>query len=129
MGDEHSREHLFALTESLRPLHKALLDETKVEYERDSGPIGNPAALLQLLTGAPFFAWLRPLSGYMADLDELLDEPEPLAPSRAAGMRARLEALLIDPAGGFAPRYLEMLQRSAEVVIAHAVMRAALSRV
>jgi hypothetical protein len=123
-----ARSGLVTLAAALRPLHKALLDEQRLEYERAHGDVANPAALLQLVTADPAFAWLRGLSGLMADLDELIDDPEPIAADRAKRMRARLEALLIEEPA-FAERYREMLQRSAEVVIAHAAVRGALGRI
>ncbi|KQR04710.1 hypothetical protein [Deinococcus sp. Leaf326] len=67
------RSRLDALSKSLRAFHSALLDFAKGEYEFLNGPVGGPFALYALVTGDPAFQWLRPLSGLMATLDEVLD--------------------------------------------------------
>jgi hypothetical protein len=79
----------------------------------------------------PFFAWLRPLSGLMADIDEGLDDPSPLVHSHAADARAAVEALLEPPAGAprdFADAYAALLQVEADLVLAVGHLRRALGR-
>ena len=120
------RTQLAQVAESLRALHKQLMEEARSDYEREHGPIPSPAALLGLLMSAQQFAWLRPLSGAMAELDELLDLPDP-QPEHGRLVRVRFEALITDDGdGAFGVRYREMLQRSPEVVMAHAAVRIAL---
>ena len=121
----HSRRraHLAQVAEALRALHRHLMEETRRDYEREVGPVGAPAALLNLLMTDPYFQWLRPLSRAMVDLDELLDVPEPDA-AQAAHVRRRFEALVTDEAeGNFGERYRRYLQRSVDVVAAHAEVR------
>lgn len=120
------RENLSRVAESLRALHKQLMEEARRDYERERGPVGSPAALLQLLMTDEWFAWLRPLSGAMVELDELLDLPAP-QPEHAQRVRLRFEAMVTDDGDGpFGVRYREYLQRSADVVMAHAAVRIAL---
>lgn len=120
------RENLSRVAESLRALHKLLMEEARRDYEKERGPVPSPAALLQLLMTDESFAWLRPLSGAMVELDELLDLPAP-APEQAARVRIRFEAMVTDDGDGpFGARYREYLQRSADVVMAHAAVRIAL---
>jgi hypothetical protein len=122
---EDQRAALEAVAAALRPLHKALVDVTTVAWEREHGRVPGPAALFHLLIQEPFFAWLRPMSGLMAELDELLDEEGPVG---AAGMRARVEALITENGHHFAARYLEILQQEPDVVMAHAALRRALAQ-
>lgn len=71
--DAMVRGRLTALAGALRHFHSALLDFAKGEYEFLHGPVGGPFALYSLVMNDPSFQWLRPLSGLMATLDEVLD--------------------------------------------------------
>jgi len=122
---EDHRAALQAVAAALRPLHKALVDVTTVEWEREHGRVPGPGALFQLLIKEPFFAWLRPMSGLMAEIDERLDEEGPV---RTEGIRARVEALITEGGHDFAGRYLEILQSHPNVVLEHATLRRALAR-
>lgn len=122
---------LTALTHSLRKLHLALIEHTRIAYERVHGSVGGPGELLQLLTRAPEFAWLHPLSELMAWIDELLDpkrDPRP-QPEEAAAVRNELSRMLgitLDRGHPFAARYLPVLQESPHAVMAHSAVREAL---
>lgn len=120
------RDNLNQVAVSLRALHRELMEEARRDYEKERGPVGSPAALLQLLMTDDWFAWLRPLSGAMVELDELLDLPAPQA-EHARRVRLRFEALVTDDGDGlFGVRYREYLQSSPDVVMAHAAVRIAL---
>ncbi|TMB25238.1 MAG: hypothetical protein E6J62_16690 [Deltaproteobacteria bacterium] len=122
---------LTALTNSLRKLHLALIEHTRIAYERVHGSVAGPGELLQLLTRDPEFAWLHPLSELMAWVDELLDprrDPRP-QPEEAAAVRNELSRMLgitHDPTHPFAARYLPVLQDSPHAVMGHAAVREAL---
>jgi hypothetical protein len=122
---------LTALTNTLRKLHLALIEHTRIAYERVHGSVAGPGELLQLLTRAPEFAWLHPLSELMAWIDELLDpkrDPRP-QPEEAAAVRNELSRMLgitPDPGHPFAARYLPVLQESPHAVMAHSAVREAL---
>lgn len=73
MTDAPIRNRLNALAPALRHFHSALLDFAKGEYEFLHGPVGSPFELYSLVMNHPDFQWLRPLSGLMATLDEVLD--------------------------------------------------------
>ncbi|GHF52470.1 hypothetical protein HNQ07_003173 [Deinococcus metalli] len=73
MTDAAVRSKLTALVPALRHFHSALLDFAKEEYEFLHGPVKGPYALYSLVMNDPAFQWLRPLSGIMATLDEVLD--------------------------------------------------------
>ena len=68
--------HLDNLFRALLRLHKALLDDERVSYERVHGRIASNGEFLQLVLGDAWFAWLRPLSQLMAKLDGLGEEDE-----------------------------------------------------
>jgi hypothetical protein len=128
------RRRLDQLSHSLRPLHKSLLDVVQAEYERGHGPVGGPLKLYQLVTSDPFFAWLHPMSALMAEIDELVDQEEPIGLEAAAAIRAALENLVGDRgqspvAGSFVARYLAVLQSEPKVVLLHAQMRKRLDEI
>lgn len=122
------RRRLDELSHALRPLHKALIDLVQAEYEVGHGPVGGPLKLYQLVTSDPFFAWLHPMSALMAEIDELVDQKEPIAVAEAAALRAALENLVSDcgrepKPDSFVARYLAVLQDNPHVVMLHAKMR------
>ncbi len=101
----------------LLELHRMLLALVRVDYEKEHGPVANPGAMLQLVIGHEAFAWLRPLSKLLVDLDD-----EDLVPDAGAA-RAAVERLM--SAGNvFWERYSEVLQSTPAVALEHAeVMR------
>ena len=105
-------------------LHKVLLDRQHEAYERDYGPV-MPARLLQLVLTSEQFAWLRPLSGLMARIDEAVDDSE-TSRTTVEGLFREVHGLLrSNRQGAFETRYRDALQESPDVVIAHAdVVRA-----
>lgn len=114
------RDRLRDLSRRLLRLHKILLDRERRAYERQHGTIPS-ATLLRLLLQDEHFAWLRVLSGLIAQIDEAVDVEEAIGPEGA--QRAFDEAYRLLRSGGdgeFQGRYRLALQASPEVVMAHA---------
>jgi hypothetical protein len=88
------RAKLDELARALRQTHSALLEAVKADFEKFNGAIGGPYHFFQLVTNDPFFQWLRPLSGMMASLDELIDEKRLLRPEEIAELRVAIHGLL-----------------------------------
>ena len=110
-------------------LHALLMDRERRAYERTYGPV-SPGELLRLLLGDEQFAWLRSLSGLMAQVDEVVDASEPVAAADAERLRrATYRLLKSDDGGVFHEKYREALQDSPDVVMAHAKITAALQPV
>lgn len=102
-SDAQVRQKLTALAQSLRAFHSALLDFAKGEYEFLHGPVGGPFALYSLVMNDPAFQWLRPLSGLMATLDEVLDQKDTTLTERnVADVRQALGLLFADTDTHFA---------------------------
>jgi hypothetical protein len=76
--DAAIRQPLQELRDALLDLHKTLIDSERAVYETNVGPINSPHHFLQLLSGDPWFAWLRPVSQLIVAMDEALDAKEPL---------------------------------------------------
>ena len=118
------REHLTGLREALLRLHKALIESERTDFEKTFGRIASPYQFLHLLTTDPWFAWLRPLSQLVAEMDETLDAKEPLTAVAADALAGQAKRLLVPLADGdgFSGHYDEALQRDPDVVFAHAAM-------
>ena len=118
------RLRLSALRESLLALHKVLLESERASYEATFGKITSPYQFLQLLTNDPWFAWLAPMTQLITAMDEMLDAQEPLTVAGVGAIEAQTRTLLVptESGDGFSKHYDEALQRSPDVVFAHAAM-------
>ncbi len=122
-GRSRTTSSLRDLRARLTRLHKMLLDDERARYEVTHGPVAGPA-LLQLVLHHEQFAWMRSLSAMIAAIDEAFDETEaPLDDITVDGFFRAAHALL--RSGGDSPfetKYRETLQRSPDVVMAHAAV-------
>ena len=121
------RAALREMSKQLMPLHRALIEAARADYTSGVNVVTGPGHLLQLLNEDPFFAWLKPLTSLIVDIDEMARTD--FEPKDAQAIPARVERLFganVDPA--FAEHYIPMLQRDVDVAIAHAAVRQALSR-
>ena len=76
--------------------------------------------MIELLQNDPFFAWLKPLTAVIVDIDEKARTDFESADVDA--VVNRIEQLLADQ------KYIEMLQRDVDVASHHAALRRALQR-
>ena len=114
------RRQLEDVRRGLLRVHKALLDDARIRYEREQGRIESSNALLQLVLNDPWFAWLHPLSGLVVQIDELMAAD---APTKADGEALLNQARMLlrpDETGeGFQRRYHRAIQDVPDVLIAH----------
>jgi hypothetical protein len=105
----------------LLALHKSLLDDTRAQYEMDRGRVAGPGALLQLVIGDPWFAWLHQISEIVVRIDEMAEADAAVSESDARGLMAQIDKLLVPAENGdaFSRRYYEAIQRQPAVVLAH----------
>jgi hypothetical protein len=124
-SQDASLDNLFP---ALLRLHKALLDDERVSYERVHGRIPSNGAFLQLALNDAWFAWLRPLSQLIAKLDELSESNDPAPREAIPALLASVQRLLTptEEGEGFGRQYHDALQRSPDVVLEHAAVRALL---
>ena len=126
--DTAQRTKLTSLGRALRDLHKQLIHIESQYF----GAVGGPLELLQLVTNHPNFAWLQKLSGLMAQMDERLDEEEPVTAEEAVTFRRAIEALIGPSEQGdleFRAKYNAMLHDGPELVMAHGAVRKQLSEI
>jgi hypothetical protein len=120
--------HLDHLFQALLRLHKALLDDERMSYERVHGRIPSNGAFLQLVLGDAWFAWLRPLSQLTVKLDELMEEGGASSRTNIIALLTSARTLLTptEEGEGFGKQYYDALQREPDVVLAHAAVTALL---
>ena len=124
MGDatRQLRDDLEAVSRALQQLHKLVL-------EAEGAPLPGQAglALLDRLLNDPGWAWLRPLSMLIADLDEGLAEDPALTEGAAATAAGRVRALVFglgEPRDeAFLGRYRPLLQLSPALASAHGQLK------
>lgn len=122
---DDARQRLSELREKLLALHKALLDSERTSYELVHGPIPSPGAFLQLLINDARFAWLRPVTTLIVQIDEALAAKNPPSSSRQfehliEDMRALLSPSRVE--NGFWKRYSGAVQRDPGVAVLHEEM-------
>src|SRR5262245_65802907 len=110
--EEALRRPLLEFRDTLLRLHKVLLDSERAVYEATVGPIHSPNHFFQLLTGDPWFAWLRPISQLIVAIDETLDAKEELTSTSVEAIMSQAVFLLIPAQSGgqFGERYVAALQ-------------------
>jgi hypothetical protein len=120
------RGALREVSKVLLPLHRALIAAANDDYAFGIAPV-KPSQLLQLLNDDPFFAWLKPLTSLIVDIDEMARTD--FEPSDVAAIADRLDRLFGPKAEeGFAAQYIPMLQRSVDIAVGHAALRKAAAR-
>ncbi|HEX4748793.1 MAG TPA: hypothetical protein VH302_04560 [Bryobacteraceae bacterium] len=127
---EVARQRLTELREKLLILHKALLDSERTSYELIHGPIASPGAFLQLLINDARFAWLRPVTTMIVQIDEALAAKNP--PSSHVDFERLIGDVraLLTPSSeenGFWKRYSGAVQRDPGVAVLHEEMERHLS--
>jgi len=121
------REALRGVSKALLPLHRALINAAREDYAFAYEPV-SPTQLLGLLGDDPFFAWLKPVTAIIVDLDEMVRRDFEWAD--ADEVLGRIERHFgATPEDAFAAQYVPILQRDVDVAIGHAAVRQALGKV
>lgn len=120
---DDTRRQLDDVRRGLLKVHKALLDDARIRYEREQGRIEGSGALLRLVLNDPWFAWLHPLSGLVVQIDELLAADEPTAADGDTLLNQARTLMRPDENGeGFQRRYHRAIQDVPDVLIAHVAL-------
>lgn len=115
-------EKLKALRPLMLRLHKALLDAEQDSYERVHGPITSKMELFQLVISDEWFEWLRPISGFIARIDESIASKEPVSPNEIHGLLEEAHDLLplqSDEASEAAVRYQRAVDNYPKIATLH----------
>lgn len=112
-----------ALRNAARALHKELLGAVQRRFEKLHRRVQGPGELLELAVHDPLFAWLKPLSARLVELEEV--DVDAVAGERVVALRDGL-AHLLEADEEFAAVYRVYLQAEPDVVVAHAELRRAM---
>ena len=119
-------DELRALRLPLLALHKAVLGTERRTLERVHGELSG-AQFLQIVSDPLRYGWLQPFSGLILAIDDTLDVEggggdEDIATPEELLDRAR--ELLLPPKSDtpFGRRYLSLMQKEPELVLAHSAV-------
>lgn len=119
--DSTTRTTLQTAQRALLHVHKAMLEEERRRYEARHGRVPSAMAFLHLLLNDPWFAWIRPMSGLAAQIDEALFA-KPGETALPADLLLEEARFLLSPRheGEDLPAKLyEMIQSVPDVAVAH----------
>jgi hypothetical protein len=118
-------DDLHALRLPLLALHKAVLGTERRTLERIHGELSG-AQFLQIVSDPVRYGWFQPFSALILAIDETLDvkdddETEIATPEE---LLERARDLLLPPKADtpFGRRYVSLLQKEPELVLAHAAV-------
>jgi hypothetical protein len=124
-------EQLRALRLPLLGLHKAVLATERRQVEKVHGDLSG-AEFLQIVSDPVRYGWLKPFSELILAIDDTLEVPgdgeqEIATPEE---LLDRTRELLVPPKGQtpFGRRYLSLMQREPELVMAHSAVVKQLAR-
>ena len=117
-------QQLEALSRKLQQLHSQAL-----AAEKQFHPVMGDWELLDKLMKDPSWAWLRPLSALIADIDHVLSEDESPTEYDLAVVAGHIRDLLAgkgEAGQAFAERYVPLLQLHTELVATHGELKSLL---
>src|SRR5919106_5505862 len=120
---------LRTLSRALQDVHRGLLEVSRERYELANGPVRSKGDLLQLLLHDETFAWLRPLSGLIVEIDELAARDDAPTGAETAAIGALVQAFTSssDDPEAFGSRYVALLSSEPRVAMSHIGLRDALA--
>src|SRR4051794_7953992 len=125
---EPLRQRLKAVRLALLRLHKALIDAERGEWEKSRGP-ATSNELLKALIEDPFFAWLRPFSGLIVQIDEALSGDEAVSEEEARALVEQARELVAVDEGDepTVNRYDLVCRRDPNVLVLHVELSSRIS--
>ncbi|MDJ0677496.1 MAG: hypothetical protein QNJ36_19295 [Calothrix sp. MO_167.B42] len=102
-------------------LHKALLEYERATYEQLHGRIPSNGEFLRLVLGHEWFSWLRPMSQFIAQIDEELSAKEPMTLNAANELLQTAHGLLQASESGSTSemRYHQAIQSDVDIAFMH----------
>ena len=130
VNSEYASERTLADLTNIRnhflALQTLLLAMERSAFEREFGKTSS-GEMLRLVIEDPRFAWLRPISRLIVQIDELLEADEPLTRAAARQLVKTSASTLKPRETDFMERHLAALQEP-EVIFAHRDTQAAILR-
>lgn len=128
MVADEPRTTLRALSRTMQDLHRQIL-----ELERNAHP-GRPATeMLDRLINDPEWAWLRPVSQLIADIDHVDATTPDFTQHELEAVAGQIREMIYEqrdsPNDGFLARYRPLLQQSAALAAGHGELKRLLNAV
>lgn len=129
MSANPSTDSAIARLKEIRPelllLHKALLDSERIVYEQTHGRIANSGEFFRLVISDDAFSWLRPISQFIVQIDELLDlrKKDKIEPESAAILLEKARLMIRPNENSLTPlgeNYFQAIQRDPKIALMHA---------
>ena len=119
---EATLQRLRELRSVLLRLHKALLESERVVYEQFHGRIQSKGEFFRLVIDHDWFSWLRPISQFIVQIDEVLSSKEPVPLDKASALLDQARELIQPAQEGTSlqKRYYRALQRDPDIALMHA---------
>lgn len=114
---------------ALLRLHKALLDGERIRYEQEFGRIRSNTEFFRLVLENEWFAWLRPISQFIVQIDEALSAKQPITMDQATELLMLTRELMHPSEGGstLEQNYYQAIQRDPDIAFIHAELTNMLS--
>ena len=114
-------QRLRELRLGLLRLHKALLNSERAVYEQFHGRIRSSGEFFQLVIEHEWFSWLRPMSQFIVQIDDVLNSKEPVTLDQANHLLKEAQQLLQPSVDGtpLGKRYYRAIQRDPDIAIMH----------
>ena len=115
-------QHLREVRLSILHLHKALLESERVVYEQFHGRIQSSGEFFRLVIGHDWFSWLRPISQFIIQMDDVLKSKEPVTIDQVNGLLDEAKQMLRPAQDGttLEKRYYRAIQRDPDIALMHA---------
>lgn len=115
-------QRLRDLRSLLLRLHKALLHSERAIYEQFYGRIPSSGEFFRLVIEHDWFSWLRPMSQFIVEIDDVLNGKEPMTLGQVQDLLAKARVLLNPSIDGTSPekRYYRAIQRDPDIALMHA---------
>lgn len=119
---DSSFQRLRELRSVLLRLHKALLHSEKAVYEQFYGRIPSSGEFFRLVIEHDWFNWLRPMSQFIVQIDDVLNSKEPMTLGQAEELLEKARAMLQPSIEGSSAerRYYRAIQRDPDIALMHA---------
>jgi hypothetical protein len=107
---------------SILRLHKALLESERVVYEQFHGRIQSSGEFFRLVVDHEWFSWLRPISQFIIQMDDVLKSKEPVTIDQVNILLVQAEKMLQPNQSGttLEKRYYRAIQRDPNIAVMHA---------
>lgn len=115
-------QRLRELRAVLLRLHKALLHSERVVYEQFYGRIPSSNEFFRLVIEHDWFSWLRPMSQFIVQIDDVLGAKEPMTLGQVEALLEQARVLLQPSVEGTSAekRYYRAIQRDPDIALLHA---------